>query len=226
VDDSYLNFHSFLGWMVATANTANALVAAFCLVLVVRPGALAGLGLQSIRPARLILRRALASTAPAHGLPRLPLHPAPLRGAALPCALLHGGRATQRQSSRRGRRAGGRPLARGARAGRRTRRRAGGPREEVPGLCRDAVPAAPRGRVRAVLLPALVRLVRARKAAPRTLRGGWAGRLVCGRHRRPSVHAAPGCVASQRLCDGGAAGLRAHAQGLQRVKRGSTAGQG
>jgi len=115
VDDSYLNFHSFLGWMVATANTANALVAAFCLVLVVRPGALAGLGLQSIRPARLILRRALASTAPAHGLPRLPLHPAPLRGAALPCALLHGGRATQRRSSRRGRRAGVARM-RGARA--------------------------------------------------------------------------------------------------------------
>jgi len=226
VDDSYLNFHSFLGWMVATANTANALVAAFCLVLVVRPGALVRGRVTVDQASALGAASRAREHSPALGLPRRPPHPAPLRGAALPCALLHGGRATQRQSSRRGRRAGGRPLARGARAGRRTRRRAGGPREEVPGLCRDAVPAAPRGRVRAVLLPALVRLVRARKAAPRTLRGGWAGRLVCGRHRRPSVHAAPGCVASQRLCDGGAAGLRAHAQGLQRVKRGSTAGQG
>ncbi|KAK9834018.1 hypothetical protein WJX81_003396 [Elliptochloris bilobata] len=35
LDDRYLNFHSFLGWMVTAANVANALVAAVCLVFVV-----------------------------------------------------------------------------------------------------------------------------------------------------------------------------------------------
>ena len=36
LDDRYLNFHTFLGWMVTAANVANALVAAVCLVFVVR----------------------------------------------------------------------------------------------------------------------------------------------------------------------------------------------
>lgn len=35
LDDRYLNFHTFLGWMVTAANVANALVAAVCLVFVV-----------------------------------------------------------------------------------------------------------------------------------------------------------------------------------------------
>jgi len=226
VDDSYLNFHSFLGWMVATANTANALVAAFCLVLVVRPGGPGRVRVTVDQASALDS----ASRAREHSPRPWPPSPppasctAPGRGAALRAATRRPGDTAPVEPPRPPRR--GRPHARGARAGRRARRRAGGPREEVPGLCRDAVPAAPGGRVRAVLLPALVRLVRARKAAPRTLRGRRAGRLVCSRHRRPLVHAAPGCVASQRLCDGGAAGLRAHAQGLQRVKRGGTAGQG